>query len=86
MAACMTRSEFIAQIYRLQFAVSTRPAANDLAMLKAAGCAVVPANGTDEAKALADLNCESCDDDGVRKALERLISQDGYGEAGRNMV
>ena len=47
-------------------------ASNDLAMLKAAGCAVVPENGTDEAKALADLFCESCDDDGVRKALMRL--------------
>ena len=70
----------------IEESVAFGDAANDLAMLKAAGCAVVPANGTDEAKALADLNCESCDDDGVRKALERLISQDGYGEAGRNMV
>ena len=41
-------------------------------MLKAAGCAVVPENGTDEAKAEADLICESCDEDGVRKALLRL--------------
>ena len=47
-------------------------AANDLAMLKAAGCAVVPENGTDEVKAVADLICESCNDDGVRKALQRL--------------
>lgn len=47
-------------------------AANDLAMLRTAGCAVVPENGTDEAKALADLFCESCDDDGVRRALMRL--------------
>ena len=47
-------------------------AANDLSMLKAAGCAIVPENGTDEAKALADLPCESCNDDGVRKALVRL--------------
>ena len=27
-----------------------------------------------EAKAVADLLCESCDDDGVRKALIRLVS------------
>ena len=47
-------------------------AANDLAMLKAAGCAVVPENGHDEVKAAADLICESCNDDGVRKALVRL--------------
>ena len=47
-------------------------AANDLAMLKSAGCAIVPENGTAEAKAVADLFCESCNDDGVRKALMRL--------------
>ena len=47
-------------------------AANDLAMLRAAGRAVVPENGTDEAKALADSICESCDEDGVRRELERM--------------
>lgn len=47
-------------------------AGNDLAMLKAAGRAVVPGNGTEEAKALADVVCESCDDDGIRKELERM--------------
>lgn len=47
-------------------------AANDLGMLKAAGCAVVPENGTEEVKAVADLICESCNDDGVCKALMRL--------------
>ena len=47
-------------------------AANELGMLKAAGCAVVPENGTDEVKAVADLICESCNDDGVCKALMRL--------------
>ncbi len=50
-------------------------AANDLAMLRAAGCAVVPQNGTDEAKDVADIVCESCDDDGVRKTLERLANE-----------
>lgn len=50
-------------------------AANDLAMLKAAGCAVVPRNGTAEAKAVADIICESCDDDGVRMTLERLEAE-----------
>lgn len=50
-------------------------AANDLAMLKAAGCAVVPENGTDEVKAVADLICESCSEDGVRKALTRMMEE-----------
>lgn len=45
-------------------------AANDLAMLKAAGCAVVPENGTDEVKAIADRICPACDEDGFRKTLE----------------
>lgn len=52
-------------------------AANDLEMLKAAGYAVVPENGSEEVKAFADHICESCDDDGVRKTLEKMVS--GYG-------
>ena len=50
-------------------------AANDIAMLKAAGCAVVTENGTNEAKGVADLICESCDDDGVRKTLLRFMEE-----------
>ncbi len=46
-------------------------AANDIAMLKMAGYAVVPENGSDEVKAFADTICESCDEDGFRKELER---------------
>lgn len=54
-------------------AIAFGDAGNDLAMLKAAGYAVVPENGTDEAKEFADMICPSCDDDGVRRALEELI-------------
>lgn len=50
-------------------------AENDIALLDAAGLAVVTANGSDETKKHADVICESCDDDGVRKALERLMKQ-----------
>ncbi|MBR0385294.1 MAG: HAD family phosphatase [Erysipelotrichaceae bacterium] len=48
-------------------------AENDMALLDAAAYAVVTANGTDETKKHADMICDSCDDDGVRKALEVLI-------------
>ncbi len=47
-------------------------AGNDLAMLKAAGYAIVPEDGTDEVKAVADLFCDSCNNDGVLKALLQL--------------
>ena len=48
-------------------------AGNDIAMLQAAGYAVVPKNGSEEAKKYADRFCETCDEDGVRKALTELM-------------
>lgn len=46
---------------------------NDLAMLKYAGTAVVPANGLDIAKKLATFHAEANDDDGIAKAIEELV-------------
>jgi Cof subfamily protein (haloacid dehalogenase superfamily) len=46
---------------------------NDLAMLEYAGLSVVTQNGLPQAKALADFVTDSCDDDGVGKAIERYI-------------
>lgn len=48
-------------------------AGNDIPMLQAAGYAVVPQNGSVEAKKYADRLCDTCDEDGVRKALIELI-------------
>lgn len=46
---------------------------NDLAMLAYAGLSIVPENGTDEAKALADYITASCDEDGIGKAIEKFV-------------
>lgn len=46
---------------------------NDKPMLLAAGYAVAMANGTDEIKAVADYVTESNDEDGVARAIEKLI-------------
>ena len=46
---------------------------NDKAMLLAAGYAVAMANGTDEIKAVADYVTQSNDEDGVARAIEKLI-------------
>ncbi len=46
---------------------------NDLAMLKWAGTSVVPANGSEEAKELATYHTDSCDEDGIGKAIEELV-------------
>ena len=48
-------------------------AENDLAMLDAAGIAVVMGNGTENTKAHADRICPSNNDDGMRITLEELI-------------
>ncbi len=46
---------------------------NDISMLSAAGYAVAMANGTDELKAVADYVTQSNDEDGVARAIEKLI-------------
>ena len=46
---------------------------NDKPMLLAAGYAVAMANGTDEIKSVADYVTESNDEDGVARAIEKLI-------------
>ena len=46
---------------------------NDLAMLRYAGTAVVPANGLASAKALATYHTDSNDEDGIAKAIEELV-------------
>lgn len=48
---------------------------NDLSMLEYAGFSVVTDNGLPEAKALADFVTDSCDEDGVGKAIERYVLQ-----------
>lgn len=48
---------------------------NDLAMLEYAGFSVVTDNGLPQAKALADFITDSCDADGVGKAIERYVVQ-----------
>lgn len=50
---------------------------NDLEMLRWAGIGVVPANARPEAKALADYLADSNDEDGIGKAIEELVLQDG---------
>lgn len=47
---------------------------NDLAMLEYAGTSVVPANGLPQAKALASCLTDSCDEDGIAKAIQQLVS------------
>lgn len=46
---------------------------NDRSMLLAAGYAVAMANGTDEIKTVADFVTQSNDEDGVARAIEKLI-------------
>ncbi len=46
---------------------------NDKAMLLAAGYAVAMENGTDDIKAVADYVTQSNDEDGVARAIEKLI-------------
>ncbi|BEU87078.1 Cof-type HAD-IIB family hydrolase [Selenomonas sp. TAMA-11512] len=46
---------------------------NDIEMLKYAGTAVVPENGSEEAKAAATYIAPSNDEDGIAKAIEDLI-------------
>ena len=48
---------------------------NDLAMLRYAGTAVVPANGLDAARALATYHAPSNDEDGIAVAIEDLVLQ-----------
>lgn len=42
---------------------------NDIEMLRFAGVGVCMENGTDDAKEVADVICESCDNDGIAKYL-----------------
>ena len=46
---------------------------NDIEMLKAAGIGVCMANGSDDAKAVADVIGDSCDNDGIAKYLNENI-------------
>ena len=46
---------------------------NDLPMLQWAGCAVAMGNASAELKAAADLVTDSCDEDGLAHALDRLV-------------
>jgi len=48
---------------------------NDLSMLSAAGLGVAMENACDEAKACADVITDSCDADGVAKAIEKYCLQ-----------
>lgn len=50
---------------------------NDVAMLKWAGLGIAMANATDEVKAAADMVTESCDDDGVGRAIEKVLQMSG---------
>jgi Cof subfamily protein (haloacid dehalogenase superfamily) len=45
---------------------------NDITMLQAAGVGVCMANGLDSVKAIADYVTDSCDEDGVAKAIYRF--------------
>ena len=47
---------------------------NDIEMLKAAGLGVAVKNAVDEAKRVAHLIADDCDDDGVAKVLEEIIA------------
>ena len=49
---------------------------NDVSMLRSAGLGVAMANAAPEAKAAADARTASCDENGVARALERLLFQD----------
>ena len=44
---------------------------NDESMLKVAALALVPSNGAQALKEQCDLVIDSCDNDGVRKAIEK---------------
>ncbi|MBQ7408725.1 MAG: Cof-type HAD-IIB family hydrolase [Clostridia bacterium] len=44
---------------------------NDISMLKVAALAVVTANANEKVKLIADVVTDSCDEDGVKKAIER---------------
>lgn len=46
---------------------------NDAEMLQAAGIGIAMANSEDGVKEIADQVCESCEEDGVAKALERMM-------------
>ena len=46
---------------------------NDAEMLQAAGIGIAVANSEDGVKEIADQVCESCEEDGVAKALERMM-------------
>ena len=45
---------------------------NDITMLRDAGLGVAMANACPEAKAAADVETLSCDEDGVARAIERF--------------
>ncbi len=46
---------------------------NDMTMLKEAGTAVAMGNARDELKEIADYVTDSCDEDGIAKAIDRYI-------------
>jgi hypothetical protein len=50
-------------------------AQNDRTMLEWAGCGVAMGNAVDEVKAIADYVTDSCDEDGIATALERLYPE-----------
>jgi 5-amino-6-(5-phospho-D-ribitylamino)uracil phosphatase len=50
---------------------------NDVAMLKWAGLGIAMGNATDEVKAAADMVTESCDDDGVGRAIQKVLQMSG---------
>lgn len=50
---------------------------NDLTMLRAAGIGVAMENGHPDVKAAADVIAPSCDEDGVAKVIEELLSDGG---------
>ena len=46
---------------------------NDISMLKVAGVGVAVDNATDEVKKVADYITDSCDNDGVKKVIDKII-------------
>ena len=54
-------------------AMSFGDGSNDISMLKEAGMGVAMANADDEVKQASDYITDSCDDDGVAAAIEKLI-------------